>query len=312
MSDRDKVAVLMSTFNGKKYLQCQIDSIISQELDCDITIIVRDDGSSDGTPEYIEHTYKDIVVIRGNNIGSVSSYFELIKYAKDNLVDCTFFSLADQDDRWDSDKLQIGVNELRKRDNREPLLYASLSRLVDDNLNEIPRTYRKGRKIDFYNSIIQNFLPGHNYVMNRAMLELVADADPQKIYVHDSFILNAAVLYGGLIFDENTHTDYRRHLDNQLGGTSSFADWFIQRIKRILRGDSRKYAAQIEYIYYYFNDVMDALQIREIESFLQSRKNIFRRMQYIVRTKLYRQKRTENLAFKLLYLVGGYNNVIRD
>ena len=42
------IAVIMSTYNGEKYLPQQLDSVLRQTLE-DFILIIRDDGSSDGT-----------------------------------------------------------------------------------------------------------------------------------------------------------------------------------------------------------------------------------------------------------------------
>lgn len=43
-----KVCVLMSTYNGEKYVKEQIESILNQK-NVELTLLIRDDGSSDGT-----------------------------------------------------------------------------------------------------------------------------------------------------------------------------------------------------------------------------------------------------------------------
>ena len=52
-----KIAVILSTYNGEKYLKEQMDSFLSQE-GVDITLFVRDDGSTDRTVEMIQ-SYSD-------------------------------------------------------------------------------------------------------------------------------------------------------------------------------------------------------------------------------------------------------------
>jgi len=88
-----KVQVLLSTFNGEKYLEKQIESLISQK-DLDIKIFVRDDGSTDGTINILSSLsdkYSDkIKILFGLNVGVVSSYFELLKQApchRRNIID---------------------------------------------------------------------------------------------------------------------------------------------------------------------------------------------------------------------------------
>ena len=305
----EKIAVLLSAYNGEEYLHTQIDSILDQQVDCDLSLIVRDDGSSDGTAAIIKKDYNrpDVTLIAGENVGFVKSFMELLTYAHENLSEYDYFALSDQDDRWDADKLQVAVDKIRKDGRKTPLLYGCLSRLTDNQLNPYKQTDRSGRVITFFNSIIQNFLPGHTYVMNRALLELVFDGDPEKIYAHDHFILNAAVLSNGLIYDETSHADYRQHEGNTLGATNNLFAWLIKNFNRLKRGDGEKQLVQTHYICEKFSSLMKENEEREMERFFNSRKNLFSRVKYIGKTKLYRQKSSENLVFKIHYILGGYN-----
>ena len=66
-----KVAVLLSTYNGSKYIKEQIDSILSQE-GVNIDIYIRDDGSTDETVNIIyEYKSNNIFLTEGENIGVV-------------------------------------------------------------------------------------------------------------------------------------------------------------------------------------------------------------------------------------------------
>ena len=53
-----KIAILLSTYNGEKYLREQLDSLFNQTFIKDIEILVRDDGSSDGTQELLDEYKK--------------------------------------------------------------------------------------------------------------------------------------------------------------------------------------------------------------------------------------------------------------
>ena len=50
---REKVLVIMSTYNGKAYIKDQIESIIKQE-GVDVDILIRDDGSTDHTCDILK------------------------------------------------------------------------------------------------------------------------------------------------------------------------------------------------------------------------------------------------------------------
>ncbi len=52
MTPTPRVAVLLSTFNGAKYLDELIESLLAQE-DIYLRIMIRDDGSSDDTRKYL-------------------------------------------------------------------------------------------------------------------------------------------------------------------------------------------------------------------------------------------------------------------
>ena len=49
----EKIDVLMATYNGEKYVKSQIDSILNQQ-DVAVHLLVRDDGSTDSTPDILE------------------------------------------------------------------------------------------------------------------------------------------------------------------------------------------------------------------------------------------------------------------
>ena len=77
--------ILMSTYNGEKYIDCQIESILSQK-DVNVKLLIRDDGSKDNTVEIIkkyQEKYLDkIELIEGENVGIHRSFASLIDQAK--------------------------------------------------------------------------------------------------------------------------------------------------------------------------------------------------------------------------------------
>ena len=68
------IAVIMSTYNGEKYLPQQLDSVLRQTLE-DFILIIRDDGSSDGTVPLLRgYTDERIVLLEGENVGPCRSF----------------------------------------------------------------------------------------------------------------------------------------------------------------------------------------------------------------------------------------------
>ncbi|MBR4422455.1 MAG: glycosyltransferase, partial [Erysipelotrichaceae bacterium] len=102
-----KLIVLMSTYNGERYLQQQLDSLYAQTLKPD-RIIVRDDGSTDQTMAILEanaREHKELSFSQGNNLGAGRSFWELIKTCED----ADYYALCDQDDVWLPEKLERAV-----------------------------------------------------------------------------------------------------------------------------------------------------------------------------------------------------------
>ena len=102
-----KISILLSTYNGAKYLAEQLDSLLEQSY-TNIVIVIRDDGSTDATRELIslyalKHGNKIHQVCSDNeNRGARDSFSYLIEYVLANKVslklDAAYMMLCDQDD----------------------------------------------------------------------------------------------------------------------------------------------------------------------------------------------------------------------
>ncbi len=106
-----KVAVLMATYNGEKYLEEQLDSILNQTYK-DFTIYIQDDGSSDNTVSIINsyaENYNNIMFINNglNRLGASLNFMTLLNY-----VDSEYYMFADQDDFWLTNKIELSINRL--------------------------------------------------------------------------------------------------------------------------------------------------------------------------------------------------------
>ena len=107
----------MSTYNGKDYLREQIDSILSQDCeekaDVKLKLLIRDDGSKDGTQEILRKyaaKYPDQVNwYQGENIGVIKSFFDLIEKSDEK---ADYYAFSDQDDYWHKEKLRAGIEKI--------------------------------------------------------------------------------------------------------------------------------------------------------------------------------------------------------
>lgn len=303
-----KILVLLSTFNGQKYIQEQLDSIARQDIDATIDIMVRDDGSKDQTIEVLKQWKQShslhMDIYQEENVGVNKSFFTLINYAEHH----DFYAFCDQDDIWLEDKLSSAISKIQ--DIQTPVLYGGCSYLWNLTEGKFGTTTKQEREITLLNTIVQNFLPGHAQVFNHELLKLLKNTpDIQNIYVYDAWVTNMAMTYGQIIFDNEPHTLYRQHENNVLGyaGKQGLLSWMKERLKRIKNDEAIRFAKQVQHFYSLHHQSMNEKERKEIYNFLNKQKNVFTRLHFILTTKMYRQNKVQTLLFKLLYLVGGYN-----
>ena len=128
-----RILVLVSTYNGERYLSQQLDSILNQK-GVNVSVLVRDDGSSDNTIRILEDYEKrnqNLHYYQGTNVGPIMSFFDLLNQAKGY----EYYAFCDQDDVWDDDKLSSAILLLDKEPDSLPVLYCSNLKVVDENLN---------------------------------------------------------------------------------------------------------------------------------------------------------------------------------
>ena len=141
-----KISILLSTYNGAKYLAEQLDSLLEQSY-TNIVIVIRDDGSTDATRELIslyarKHENKIHQVCGDNeNRGARDSFSYLIEYVLANKVslelDAAYMMLCDQDDIWFADKIEqqvaaMLIAEEETEGNKIPLLIHSDLQVVSE------------------------------------------------------------------------------------------------------------------------------------------------------------------------------------
>lgn len=302
---KPRVLVLLAAYNGEKYLAEQMDSVLAQEGDFDLTLRIRDDGSRDGTAallaSYAARFPEKVEVLSGENLGYNACFFALI----DSAEGYDFVALCDQDDKWMSGKIQAAVKALEGI--KGPALYACPSLMTDDSLQPRGTTRLKKRPITPANALIQNICPGHNQLMNRSLLELVQKPrDVSRIYVYDLWIANLAALYGTIVFDPEPRTWYRQHGGNELGTSGSALGKLLKAGQRSLAGEGHKNQKQMAYFAEQNREALEALGLnKKVQELLQA-DSFGKRLRFISSCPFYRQSRLETAAFKLAVLLGKY------
>lgn len=241
-----KLIVLLSTYNGEKYLREQLDSLVNQELKS-TKILIRDDGSKDSTLDILEeykNKYNFIEYYKGENKGPAKSFFELIN----NCEQADYYALCDQDDVWFKDKLSRAVELLEKEDKNIPLLYAGRFVLTDEKLNPINSDISKLYLFsDFEHALIYHTSPGCTFVFNNEARKQIVKYNINEEYcvIHDAIIHKVVTLMGKMVLDTEPHMYYRQHGNNEIGLTANKTKTFFNRIKHFLSGKVKNYRSNI-------------------------------------------------------------------
>lgn len=300
-----KVEILLSTYNGEKYLREQLDSFTALENYDDVKVLIRDDGSTDSTREILTE-YRDkygFDILFGENVGLNRSLHALMLAADKNVE---YFAFSDQDDVWLPNKLSRALTHLSAMGSDAPALYCACSTLTDGELNPSGHTLIPKKSLSFYNAMVQNVAIGHTQVFNRALLELLCREYSDDIVITDHWAYLLASTAGSVVYDSEQTTLYRQHGSNVIGYGNSFFATLKTRIRRVFAGKPQENTRQLTAFLKCYGADMTPEHRYELEKFLSSQKNVFKRMAYLFRTRLYRQTGVESLIFRMMYLFGKY------
>ena len=211
----ENICVLMSTYNGAKYLRTQIDSILNQK-NVNVQLIVRDDGSKDDTIDILKEYEAEgkLKFYTGKNLKSANSFMDLLV----NSPKADYYAFADQDDYWIEDKLEKGIELIKNYD--IPLIYYSNAELVDEKLNSINKVlYKNVPNIDLYTISCASNVIGCTMIFNSVLVEIIKKYElPRILKMHDSYLAKVCLAIGGkIIYDKRTTIKYRQHGNNVLG-----------------------------------------------------------------------------------------------
>lgn len=215
-----KVWVLMSTYNGMDFIEEQIESILSQ-TNCDVHLLVRDDGSTDTTIDILKSYEKkgSLTLLSDNiNLGPAKSFLKLLEMAPDD----GYYAFSDQDDYWNSDKLERAIVMITQAEKGNmPLIYYSNSDVVDRNLNNTGKKVYSGKQNPTLERVLCGYgIQGCTMVLNKALRDifLSIDVSKERIGMHDYFLCDLCMACGGkILYDDFATMKYRQHENNVVG-----------------------------------------------------------------------------------------------
>lgn len=255
----EKISIALATYNGEKFIEKQLDSILNQTIRPDEVIIV-DDNSSDDTvvlvEKFIEQNKLTNWELFSNkeNLGYKRNFYNALRRTSGEIV-----FLSDQDDEWHENKIEIMLKTFQM--NIEIKTLNSAVDLIDESSNKIIQKADK----NFYNSNflyleripkdieyfdmaylgLHNISPGCTMAVKREIIDIFLQCYNFRL-PHDWFMNLIAAAYGGCAFLNTTLVDYRQHGSNAIGANTNPAVGILKKTRMIRIDDysSRNSAIQ--------------------------------------------------------------------
>jgi len=301
--ENKKVVILISTYNGEKYIKEQIDSLINQTYK-NIEIFIRDDGSRDATVDIINEyvkKYNNVKLEMGENIGFINSFFELLRIAEEG---ADYFAYCDQDDVWMEDKIERAVSFMEKSNESKPVLYFSNSDYYDVEMNYL-RTAEKNKIYNFRNSLVECVTQGMTMVINKTAKNIITKNRPNNCLYHDWWTYMVCSGLGEIIYDDKSLVKYRRH--NKSVTVEGKSPWqlLIWRVKSFLVGDSlKKIKGQWKDYRDFYYDKLSESDKKLLDLFVVNRYNFIIALKKTFYPKRFRRKLTDEISVRILFLFG--------
>lgn len=222
------ISVCLATYNGQKYLQEQLDSILLQ-LNQDDELIISDDGSTDNTISILDSYNDSRIKIHKNNFKNVVKNFEfVISKSKGDYI-----FLSDQDDVWEPNKINEYVSVFSRND-KVTLILSDLQ-LIDNDGNKIAKEFYESKFSNkLLNNIFQNNFIGCSIAFRREFNKIILPF-PSKLPMHDWWIGTCAIIFGKVHFIDKKLIKYRRHENNfTKDGGANLMTKLIWRINLII------------------------------------------------------------------------------
>lgn len=215
-----KVNVYLSYYNGSKYLEEQINSLLNQK-GVDVRIFIRDDGSCEKESEYLDRFLCDsrIKIFHEKNVGFGKSFMRLVVVVNEK---ADYYAFCDQDDVWLECKLQIACEKLRQISG--PAAYCALPKYVNSKLETLNGFGTMTDEIHFGKMGVEDALAyqlfgiGCTYVWNDRLNEILQKINLESFsFAHDNFLSVLTPFVGTFYRDCSQSILYRQHEKNVSG-----------------------------------------------------------------------------------------------
>jgi glycosyltransferase involved in cell wall biosynthesis len=255
-------SIVLCTYNGERYLQQQLDSLLAQSRLPD-HIVAVDDGSADHTWEILQ-AFAGRARERGitvdasrnpSNLGYVTNFERALQRAGTDIL-----FICDQDDVWDTEKLAVMCE--RFMTDPDLLLLHTDARLVDTRLNDLGCSLFEALELGDEELQREHNGYGFDVLLRRCIVtgataafrrDLLASAVPfGDGWIHDEWLAIVASAIGKIDAIDRKLIDYRQHEANQLGMRRRTLDVKIREIAlsraQLLQNDARRMESLLQHV----------------------------------------------------------------
>ncbi len=229
------VSVAMAAYNGGRFIEEQINSILPQ-LSADDELVVSLDPSEDNTLEILNGYARknpNIKLLKGLGKGVIKNFENAVKSCSGDII-----FLCDQDDIWCENKVERVKKEFAEKD---VSLVMHDAKTVDKQLNVLKPSFfeERGVKTGIVKNIIKNSYIGCCMAFKKELCRYILPF-PDNLPMHDQWIGLTAERHGGVSLIKEPLILYRRHGGNVTSGSRSgikdMLSWRLAIIKDLLEG----------------------------------------------------------------------------
>lgn len=225
---KNKVYILMATYNGAKYVEEQIESILNQTYK-NWKLLIHDDGSKDQTTEIVKKIQKendDKIELFDDGIssgGAKENFSHLLNIAMERSREFDYIMFSDQDDIWLNDKIEVTLNKMLRTEenniNKPILVHTDLIVFTHKN-TVLAESFVLYNKIDpnrnsLNNLLVHNTVTGCTAMINKKLLEY--NNIPDSAIMHDYWLGLIASSFGKITYINKPTIKYRIHDSNDYG-----------------------------------------------------------------------------------------------
>lgn len=226
------VAIVMTTYNGEKYVKDQINSILASVYQ-DFELFIYDDGSKDNTMPILrdlENQNPSKVHVFQNEVNLGVTINFLNAFSRTTM---DYIMFCDQDDFWKPNKIALTLKRMRHMEaqisKETPLAVFTDASVVDEKLKIVNNSFfcsnhLNPKKSDLAHLLMENKLIGCTVMVNAALRKILqSNRLPDKAKYHDWWIALVAAAFGKIGFVNESTLLYRQHEGNVVGGAGFLA-----------------------------------------------------------------------------------------